>query len=257
MAIGQRYRSKGRRTLLFLTMERATSSPRPLPRGPHGLERDVVLASQRGRMLSAMAEAVAANTYGGTTVADVVAGAGVSRKTFYEHFRDKEECFLAAFDTGVDLLLEAIVQAQPPAGDPTWLGLMRVRARAYLETLAREPAFARTFLIEVFAAGPRALERRAEVLRRFAQLFKDLHDDARRQFPTLPPVPEAIYVAAVGAINELVSDFAREGRTAELPELEDTLLYLQVALFAGRDTATDLGLAQIGTQPWRRAEHES
>ena len=238
-------------------MERAPTSPRPLPRGPHGLERDVVLASQRGRMLSAMAEAVAANTYGGTTVADVVAGAGVSRKTFYEHFRDKEECFLAAFDTGVDLLLEAIVQAQPAPGDTTWIGLARVRARAYLETLAREPAFARTFLIEVFAAGPRALERRAEVLRRCAQLFEDLHEDARRQFPSLPPVPEAIFVAAVGAINELVSDFAREGRTAELPELEDTLLYLQVALFAGRDTAADLGLAQIGAQPWRRAEDES
>jgi hypothetical protein len=80
------------------------------------------------------------------------------------------------------------------------------------------------------------------VLRRFAQLFRDLHVEARRQFPDLPPVPEPIYVAAVGAINELVSDFAREGRTAELPELEETLVYLQVALFAGRDLAAGLGL---------------
>jgi AcrR family transcriptional regulator len=227
------------RTLLFLTME-PTSPPRPLPRGPHGLERDVVLASQRGRMLAAMADAVAAKGYAATTVADVVAGAGVSRKTFYEHFRDKEECFLAAFDAGVDLLLAAIVAAQPP--DDSWIALMRARVRAYLDTLASNPAFARTFLIEVFAAGPRALDRRADVLRRFARLFRDLHDEARRQFPQLPPVPEAIYVAAVGAINELVSDFAREGRTAELPQLEDTLLYLQVALFAGRDTAAGLGL---------------
>ena len=200
----------------------------------------MVLASQRGRMLGAMADAVAAKGYAATTVADVVAGAGVSRKTFYEHFRDKEECFLAAFDAGVDLLLAAIVAAQPQ--DDSWIALMRARVRAYLDTLASNPAFARTFLIEVFAAGPRALERRADVLRRFARLFRDLHDEARRQFPQLPPVPEAIYVAAVGAINELVSDFAREGRAAELPELEDTLLYLQVALFAGRDTAAGLGL---------------
>ena len=114
--------------------------------------------------------------------------------------------------------------------------------RAYLETLASQPAFARTFLIEVFAAGPRALERRAEVLRRFAKLFRDLHEEARRQFPQLPPVPDPIYVAAVGAINELVSDLFREGRTDELPQLEDTLLYLQVALFAGRETAAGLGL---------------
>jgi AcrR family transcriptional regulator len=222
-----------------------TSTPRPLPRGPHGLERDVVLASQRGRMLGAMAEAVAAKGYAGTTVADVVAGAGVSRKTFYEHFRDKEECFLAAFDTSVDRLLGSILSARPEHGDDdaAWLPLMRARARAYLDALASEPAFARTFLIEVFAAGPRALERRAEVLHRFAQLFRDLHEEARRQFPSLPPVPEQIYVAAVGAINELVSEYARAGRTAALPELEDTLLYLQVALFAGRETAAGLGLA--------------
>jgi AcrR family transcriptional regulator len=220
---------------------RAESAPRPLPRGPHGLERDVVLASQRGRMLATMASAVARKGYAGTTVADVVAGAGVSRKTFYEHFRDKEECFLAAFDTGVDLLLDAIVAAESP-GDPTWLELTRARVRAYLDALASQPDFARTFLIEVFAAGPQALERRAEVLRRFAQLFRDLHVEARRQFPDLPPVPEPIYIAAVGAINELVSDFAREGRTAELPGLEDTLVYLQVALFAGRDLAAGLGL---------------
>jgi AcrR family transcriptional regulator len=237
-----------RRTVVFLTMsptgESATevgSAPRPLPRGPHGLERDVVLASQRGRMLGAMAEAVSRKGYAATTVADVVAGAGVSRKTFYEHFSDKEECFLAAFDAGVDLLYGAIVEAQP-TDDETWLGLMRARVRAYLETLASQPAFARTFLIEVFAAGPQALERRAEVLRRFAQLFRDLHVEARRQFPGLAPVPEPIYVAAVGAINELVSDFARAGRTDALPELEDTIVYLQVALFAGRDQAAELGL---------------
>jgi AcrR family transcriptional regulator len=193
-------------------------------------------------MLGAMAGAVASKGYANTTVADVVAGAGVSRKTFYEQFRDKEECFLAAFDAGVDLLLDTILAAQPADDDTTWLALMRARARAYLETLASEPSFARTFLLEVFAAGPRALERRAEVLRRFAQLFRDLHEEARRQFPQLPPVPEPIYVAAVGAINELVSDFAREGRAAELPELEDTLVYLQVALFAGRETAAGLGL---------------
>ena len=191
-------------------------------------------------MLGAMAEAVARKTYAGTTVADVVAGAGVSRKTFYEHFRDKEGCFLAAFDAGVDMLLAAIAAAQPQAGDESWLGLMRARARAYLEALATQPAFARTFLIEVFAAGPHALDRRAEVLRRFAKLFRDLHDDARTQFPDLPPVPAPVYVAAVGAINELVSEFAREGRTHDLPELEDTLVYLQVALFAGRETAAGL-----------------
>ena len=216
---------------------------RPLPRGPHGLARDVVLASQRGRMIDAMAEAVAEKGYATTTVADVVARAGVSRKTFYEHFADKEECFLAAFDTGVELLLAAIASADADTGG--WLALMRARVRAYLETLASEAAFARTFLIEVFAAGPLALERRAQVHGRFEQLIGDMYADARREFPDLPPVPAPIYTAAVGAINELVTNYVRSGRIAELPRLEDTLVYLQVALFAGQRTAAELDLRTL------------
>src|SRR3954470_10846908 len=129
------------------SMQRAGTAPRPLPRGPHNLTRDDVLASQRQRMTDAMAEVVAEKGYASTTVGDVVAGAGVSRKTFYEHFRDKEECFLAAFDAGVEALLAAIVAAEP-AG-PGWVPLLRARVRAYLVTLASRPEFARTFLIEV------------------------------------------------------------------------------------------------------------
>jgi AcrR family transcriptional regulator len=219
---------------------------RPLPRGPHGLERDEVLASQRGRMLDAMAESVALKGYAATTVSDVVSGAGVSRKTFYEHFSDKEDCFLAAFDAGVELILAAIGSAEPEqAVGPGWVGRMRARTRIYLETLASEPAFARSFLIEVFAAGPRALERRQTVHERFQQLLRDEYEGIRLDFPELPEVPDAIYVAAVGAINELVSSYVREGKTAALPELEDTLCYLQVVMFAGHETATGL----IGARP--------
>src|SRR5690242_3020391 len=67
----------------------------------HRTAREAVMASQRGRVLEAMVKAVAEKGYAATTIADVVARAGVSRRTFYEQFRDKEACFLAAFDTGV------------------------------------------------------------------------------------------------------------------------------------------------------------
>ena len=211
-------------------MHRGGAVPRPLPRGPHNLARDDVLASQRQRMIDAMAAAVASKGYGSTTVGDVVAGAGVSRKTFYEHFRDKEECFLAAFDAGVEALLAAIVAAEPE--EPGWEGMLRARVRAYLETLAARPEFARTFMLEVFAAGPRALERRAEVHERFAHLIADLYAQTERDFPDLPPVPDPIWTAAVGALNELVTVHVREGRAERLPELEDTLVYVQVALFS-------------------------
>jgi AcrR family transcriptional regulator len=220
------------------------ATSRPLPRGPHNLTRDHVLASQRARMCDAMATAVAEKGYAGTTVGDVVAGAGVSRKTFYEHFRDKEECFLAAFDSGVEALLGAIVAAQPD--EPGWLGMLRARVRAYLVTLASRPEFARTFLIEVFAAGPRALERRAEVHHRFSQLIADLYAETLREFPGLPSVPPPIWTAAVGALNEVTTLHVREGNAQRLPELEDTLVYIQASLFAGPSAARSLGIPQPG-----------
>ena len=123
-----------------------------LPRPRYSNTRDELRASQRGRLLCAIADAVAEKGYPATSVADVIALAGVSRKTFYEHFRVKEDCFLAAYDAGVDLVLDAIVAARPEPGDDSWIALMRARVRAYLDTLAANPAFARTFLIEVFAA---------------------------------------------------------------------------------------------------------
>src|SRR5919199_6604867 len=196
---------------------RGEPAPRPLPRGPHNLTRDDVITSQRQRMIDAVAAVVARKGYPATTVGDVVAGAGVSRKTFYEHFSDKEECFLAAFDSGVDALLDAIVSAEP--AHPGRLARMQARVRAYLETLADNPDFARTFLIEVMAAGPRALDRRAEVHERFQHLLRDLYEETRREYPDLPAVPEPIWVAAVGALNELVSQYVRQGQTAQLPEL--------------------------------------
>ena len=170
-----------------------------LPRGPHRLARDEVLASQRGRMLDAIAGVVAERGYGATSVADVLASAGVSRRTFYEHFRDKEACFLAAYDAGVEILMATMRDA----GDD-----LRPRIRAFLATLAAEPAFASTFVIEVVAAGPRALERRRAVHDAFAAMTGD--------------APEAL--ACVGATNELIAREIAAGRTAELPALEDLVV---------------------------------
>src|SRR5258707_2850574 len=89
----------------------------PLPRGRHAAPPEVVWESQRGRMLEAMALAVAEKGYAATAVADVIARAGVSRKTFYEHFANREACFLAAYDAGVEALLAAIDEAIAAAPD--------------------------------------------------------------------------------------------------------------------------------------------
>jgi AcrR family transcriptional regulator len=183
-------------------------------------------------MLDAIVQAVAAKGYAPTTVADVVSRAGVSRKTFYEHFRDKEECFLAAYDEGVAILMDQIRRAAE--GQTSFLERMRARVRAYLSLLAEEPAFARAYLIEIFAAGPAALERRREVHARFAQMGRDMHAEARRKFPELPEVPPEVFVGAFGAIYELLYTYVSEGRTADLLELQEPIEYVQLALFAGQ-----------------------
>jgi AcrR family transcriptional regulator len=189
------------------------------------------MASQRGRLLEAMAQVVAEKGYAATTVADVIGRAGVSRKTFYEQFRDKEDCFLAAYDVGVELLLGALRNHGDERQD--LLTRARLRTRAYLETLASEPAFARTFLIEVAAAGPAALARREAVHDRFAALLREQLDAARAQIPELPEPPEEVYLAAVGATDLVVSRLVARGRIDELPLLEDAVLHIQLSLLVG------------------------
>jgi len=197
---------------------------RVLPRGPHGLGRDVVAASQRGRLLEAMAHAVAEKGYGAASVADVIGRAGVSRKTFYVHFRDKLDCFLAAYDVGVEVLLATVRAAGEGEGDP--LAVARARTRAYLQALAAEPDFARTFLLEVSAAGPEALARRRDVHRQFADLSRELVESV----PGAPELPGELYLASVGATNEVVSAWVVADRAAELPALEDVLVHIQLSL---------------------------
>src|ERR687893_3211952 len=85
--------------------------PRRLPRGTHGLDPRVVAASQRARLLEAVGRAVAEKGYAGATIDDVVRRAGVSKKTFYEHFADKEECFLAAYEAASEELLARVREA--------------------------------------------------------------------------------------------------------------------------------------------------
>jgi AcrR family transcriptional regulator len=208
--------------------------PPALPRGRHAAPREVVRESQRGRMLAAMAGAVGEKGYGAVAVADVIARAGVSRKTFYEHFDNKEECFLAAYDAGVEVMLGAIDEAIGAAGPEGPLAIARAGTSRYLETLAANPAFARTFLVEVLAAGPRALERRAAVHARFAEQLAVVHRASRSRAPASPsraPEPGAhVFRACVGAIYELVTDHVLRHGAESLPSLLDDLVDVERAL---------------------------
>lgn len=155
-------------------MSEATAVGR-LPRGRHRLSRDHVVRSQRERMLRAMADTMVDRGYVGTSVAEVIRRAGVSRETFYQQFSSKQDCFVATYDAAVAVLLHRTDDParQPAAGRAPIEQFSHLLGR-YLDALVGEPAFARVFLIEVYAAGPAAVARRARAQALFAEALIDI-----------------------------------------------------------------------------------
>jgi AcrR family transcriptional regulator len=202
-----------------------------LPRGRHRLTREEVLASQRGRMLEAMAQAVLEKGYVHATVADVLSRARVSRETFYEHFADKEECFLAAYDTVVEQLLSAVGQAYEQAD--VWSQKVHDGLETFLAYLAAEPAFARMCIVEVVAAGPEARSRRDAAMRVFVDFLEPGRAEAARGIR----VPEIAAEIVVGGIYEII--YARLQRDAanELVEMLPELLYCALVPYIGHAEA--------------------
>lgn len=196
----------------------APRRPDRLPSGRHGLQRSFVAANQRERILSAVAQAAAALGYADMSVEAIIERAGVSRRTFYDHFKNKEDAFLAAYD--------ACLQQQVSQVRFAYLGQSTVRERlragigAYLEFMASEPEFARMCIVEVLAAGPRALARRNAAMSTFADLIEENIHELAPGCPVARLAAETI----VGGIHEVVLTRILAGHTGELPALTDGLL---------------------------------
>lgn len=210
-----------------------TSLPHPerLRPGRHHLTREVVARSQRERMLVATLHCVAESGYHGTTVTDIVARAAVSRSTFYAQFADKEACFLAAYDFAMQHALARMSATALTQAPQSWRERVRSDLTTYLDVLADEPVLARTLHVEVLAAGPAALEHRAELLgvlaARIANLGELAHQDDRA-VRELPPVLFALYT---GGLDELIRDRLRTGASAALHDLAEPLLEATYAMF--------------------------
>ena len=203
-----------------------------LPSGYTGLPRELVEASQRQRLLHGVTVTVAEKGYGPTTIADITARAGVSKKTFYEHFPDKLACFLAAHDVGCQAMLDAVTNASREAlqagAEP--IEQLRCANRGYLTFLIEEEPYARTFFLETLAAGPEAIARYRRCREGFVKSLRAWHDHARRRRPEWPAATKLAYEAAMGAAHELALARIATGRTAELAGLEDDLLGVQLAI---------------------------
>ncbi|HZP11662.1 MAG TPA: helix-turn-helix domain-containing protein [Nevskiaceae bacterium] len=201
--------------------------------GRHPLTRKAVAESQRSRMLEAIAHVVADKGYAAASVADVIAIAGVSRRTFYEQFADIEGCFLAAYEAGRERLLRRIRDsiARLPRSD--WRARARVSLSAYLDGLAAEPSASWAYSIEVFAAGRKALAERAKVLQHWVDQWRELLRIARRDGARVKTVSDARLLALVGGIEELVRDCLRTRGASKLPDLLDTATELAIAAAEG------------------------
>jgi AcrR family transcriptional regulator len=140
-----------------------------LPPGRHGLPRDFVVHNQRERLIAGLAEAVAEKGYGGTTIADITRHAAVSRRTFYEHFEGKDECFVAAFDTVTEQLRRVVEEAYEAEDD--WPQALRAGIEAMLTFLASEPNLARLAMVEALVAGPVVVERYDAAVQTFLPYF--------------------------------------------------------------------------------------
>jgi len=209
-----------------------------LPRGRSHLPPPAVRAAQRERLLRSVIAAVSQSGYPAVTVADIVRAARVSRAAFYDHFTNKEECFLAATGAGRELMLARVVSAARalPAG-ATDEDLLRAACRGFLAFLAGEPAFARVFFLHMPAAGAAAASRLDAAPRLFAELNRTWHERARERHPDWPAVPAEAYLGLAGATLELVRSMVYADRTDALPDLEDTVVSLHLAVLAGRPWA--------------------
>lgn len=203
--------------------------PEQLPPGRHGLSRRDVVRSQRGRILAAVTEVVAEDGYQAARVTDVIARAGVSRKTFYEHFSDKEECFLAAYDTNLADLMGATSANFDRPED--WPERVRSGLTAFLEGLASRPDAARMCMVEVLAAGPKALARREAAIRGFTYFLDAGRSGAPRGLPPFTAL------AIIGGVNELLYAEILRGAVADLPKLLPELVYWVTLPFLGHEAA--------------------
>jgi AcrR family transcriptional regulator len=190
-----------------------------------------VTESQRNRIHQAMIEVVSERGYPETRVVDVIGVAGVSRKTFYELFDSKEDCFLAAYDVQLGNLLGGATSGFESRPGTPWAEKAGVALQALLEHLAAHPAEARFTIVEVLAAGPKALARRDAALRQFTGFIEAGRSETSVELPGITSL------AVAGGVNELLYSEILHGAAARLPSRLPDLIFWITLPFLGADGA--------------------
>jgi len=208
--------------------EELASGRGKLPPGRHGLPRAFVAENQRERLLNGIVEAVAEHGYNATTISRITGAAKISRRTFYEYFEGKEECFLAAYELIEAHVLESMLAA-PGAAAP-WPERVRARLAALLDVLSRDPAVSRFFLIEPLSAG-------GEIAVRYREAMQLLAGTLRPEPPPADLDMEVRDQALIGGVATLIVRRLNAGGAGRLPELLPDLVELALAPYVGREEA--------------------
>ncbi|HWM63663.1 MAG TPA: TetR/AcrR family transcriptional regulator [Solirubrobacterales bacterium] len=179
-----------------------------------------------------MVRVVGRKGYKLTSVADVIEEAGTSRTTFYKHFDDKQECFLAAYDMAVERVLDEVVTNCD--GTESWLERVRIGLTTIVDLFALDPELARTAIVEVAAAGADARQRHWNAISRFTEFLEEGSDLAGGR-----ELPDNIALMAAGAVSGLIFDELLTGRAERLPQLLPDLLFALLVPYIGPSAAAE------------------
>jgi AcrR family transcriptional regulator len=182
-----------------------------------------VARNQRQRILAAVAEATSERGYTRMSVEDVVSRAGVSRRTFYELFSNKDQVFLEAYDQVANLLLAQVRAANE--GETGFANRVIAGFRAFLELLEASPAFARMCIVEVMAAGPEAVAKRTEVMGAFAKLVEETARTELGEDGSAPAMhAQTIVAGAYEAVYRMIAAGETDRLYTLLPDLVESAL---------------------------------
>ena len=185
--------------------------------------------SQRTRLLRATVELGTERGFASLTLGDIVSRAGVARSTFYEHFADKDQCYLEAFDYAAERVLERVlVIGPPPAGD--FASPVHAYIASLLELGLEEPGLVRLVAADAEALGPEAAQRQRAIRSRLADGLVALRAFLGRDDPSLAPISQVRALAIVGAIIEVLQHTFYSSGIDALPGLQSELATIVLAL---------------------------
>ncbi|MBI5926073.1 MAG: TetR/AcrR family transcriptional regulator [Aquabacterium sp.] len=175
----------------------------------------------RQRLLDGLADALQTQAFAEITIADIVAKARVSKRTFYEQFASKEACLLALGERLCDQTLALI--AANYRFDEDWITQLRNVTHAYLSSLESQTAVMRAMYIELMTIGAEGLALRRRMGERFGQFLIMQVEAFRTVEPHKRPLTPTMATAVIGGINELILQAIERGEAHRLSELTPTV----------------------------------